>query len=242
MHRLWRFAQDVSFGLGAIGSGFLIAFLGVPLANPVAAQEATPGVLGTEVASQCVTDIGTAEVPEGATAFSIVGEESAARYRAQEELASVGTTEAVGETNAIVGTILMAEDGTPLPCSRFDVDLRTLQSDEARRDNYLYDNTLETGTYPLATFVLTSIEGLDGPIPEGQETTFMLVGNLTVHGETRLITWEATVTREGDTLTGSAKTTFEMADFGIEEPVVGPVLSVDEMIALEVDITAQRAA
>jgi len=148
----------------------------------------------------------------------------------------------VGETNAFIGTILLAEDGTSLPCSRFDVDLRTLKSDEARRDNFLYNNTLETGQYPLATFILTSVAGLDGPLVEGEETPLTLVGNLSVHGETQLIAWKGTVTLDGDTLSGSARTTFTMDDFGIEEPVVGPVVSVDETIALEVDITAERAA
>ena len=224
------------------GSLALLLSLAVSQTGHVQAQEATPGVVGAEVANQCVTDIGTSEAPDGATTFSIVSDESAARYRAQEELASVGANEAVGETNAIIGAILLGADGTPLPCSRFDVDLRTLQSDEARRDNFLYNNTLETGTYPLATFVLTSIEGLDGPLADGEEASLTLVGNLSVHGETKAIAWDATVTLDGDTLTGNATTTFNMDDFNIEEPVVGPVMSVDKNITLEVDITADRAA
>jgi polyisoprenoid-binding protein YceI len=206
------------------------------------AQDATPGIIGTEAATTCVTDIGTAQAPEGASTYTIASEQSAARYRAQEELANVGANEAVGETNAIIGQILLAEDGTPLPCSRFDVDLRTLTSDEARRDNFLYNNTLETGSYPLATFILTSVEGLDGPLVDGQETALTLVGNLSVHGQTKLIAWDATVSLDGDTLSGSAKTTFDMADFDIKEPVVGPVMSVDETIQLEVDLSATRAA
>lgn len=137
---------------------------------------------------------------------------------------------------------MLAADGTPLPCSRFDVDLRTLTSDEARRDNFLYDNTLKTGTYPLATFVLASIEGLDGPLAEGQATELTLVGNLSVHGVTKLIAWDATVTLDGDTLAGSAGTTFRMDDFAMKGPVVGPVMWVDETIALEIDLSAARVA
>ena len=220
----------------------MVAFLGMPLPHALAARDATPGVLGEAATTSCVTDVGVVEVPDGASAFTIVSEDSTARYRAQEELASIGATEAVGETNAIVGSILLDADGTPLACSRFDVDLRTLTSDEARRDNFLYDNTLETGEYPLATFILTGVEGLDAPPTDGEEITMFLVGNLTMHGETKLVTWEATVTRTGDTLAGSAVTTFDMEDFAIEEPVVGPVVSVDETIDLEVDITAELAA
>ena len=227
----------------------LVALAGA-FGRPAAAQETPtatePGVLEGEPATlDCaVGSDGLSITPpaETETVFTIVGEESAARYRAQEELASVGATEAVGETSAIIGQILFGEDGLPLDCSRFDVDLRTLQSDEPRRDNYLYNNTLETEQYPLATFVLSAVEGLDEPLADGEETSLTLIGNLTVHGVTRLVAWEATATLDGDTLEGSASTTFDMPEFGIEPPVVGPVVSLDETVELEVDLTAERAA
>lgn len=183
----------------------------------------------------------TPSVP-GALTYQIVPEESATRYRVAEELATVGVTEAVGETQAMLGAILLGEDGLLVPCSRFDVDLRTLQSDSARRDNYLYQNTLQTETYPLATFVLRGVEGLDGPFVEGQETTFTLLGDLTLQDTTRLVAWDTTATLEGDTLTGSAATQFEMPDFGIEPPRVQVVVSLDETIRLEIDLSAQRAS
>ena len=74
------------------------------------------------------------------------------------------------------------------------------------------------------------------------ETPITLVGNLTIHGVEKSVAWDATVTRDGDALTGMASLRFAMADFNIEEPVVGPVLSVGETIQLEVEIAAQRAA
>jgi polyisoprenoid-binding protein YceI len=237
----------------AVLAALILAFgvvAGASLPRSAAAQDdatttegTAPGVLeGEPVAIEC--DPAVAETPPAAaaTTFTIVSEESAARYRAQEELASIGTQEAVGETSAIIGQILFDEAGSPLACSRFDVDLRTLQSDEARRDNFLYENTLETGQYPLATFILTEVEGLDEPLGDGEETTFTLIGNLTFHGVTKPVAWEATATLDGETLTGSAATTFDMADFDIESPTVGPVVSIEEAITLEADITAEQAA
>ena len=208
------------------------------------AAETTPGVLTTPAAEiNCNTDGDDVSevVAQIASIYEIQSEESTARYRAQEELAGQGANEAVGETQAIIGQILFDANGMPLQCSRFDVDLRTLVSDESRRDNFLYENTLETGTYPLATFVLTSVEGLDQALVDGEVTTFILIGNLSVHGETKLVAWEATVTKDGETIQGTAKTTFEMPDFGIEQPIVGPVISVDETIVLEVELTAKQA-
>ncbi|MGI9252933.1 MAG: YceI family protein, partial [Thermomicrobiales bacterium] len=134
------------------------------------------------------------------------------------------------------------EAGVPLPCSRFDADLRTLKSDVSRRDNYLYNNTLETEKFPLATFILTGTEGLDGPLPVDEETTFTLVGNLTLHGVTRQVSWDVTATRTDESLTGKAVTRFDMPQFDIVPPKVGPVLALDETIQLEADISATRPA
>lgn len=244
----------VRYALAGFAAVALLAIsIGVSLLASVTAQSSTPTASGTPAGTPAGTPVGTpvaaasaascdteAAIAAAPSSYSIASEESAARYRAQEELASIGAAEAVGETQAIIGTILLAEDGTPLMCSRFDVDLRTLQSDEARRDNYLYTNTLQTETFPLATFVVASIEGLSGPLTDGQTATMQLVGDLTLHGVTRPAIWDAEVTLDGDTLTGTASTTFLMADYNIEEPVVGPVASVDEEIRLEVDISARR--
>lgn len=214
----------------------------------VGAQEATPTAVGVvEVAQESLTECQTSEIgalPEGleaAEVYSVVPEESEARYRVQEELAEVGETEAVGKTQAIIGQIAFDAEGLPLACSRFDVDLRTLQSDQARRDNYLYNNTLEAEKYPLATFVLRDVEGLDAPLADGEETTVTLIGDLTLKDVTKLVAWEATVTRDGDTLSGTAATEFAMPEFSIEPPSVPVVLSLDETIRLEFDITARPA-
>jgi polyisoprenoid-binding protein YceI len=229
---------------------FILAFavlslVGVSFMQRAAAQDTTPtpGVLGTPAATN---ECGTTDAPVTPTVtpsavFQIASDESEARYLAEEELANQGANTAVGATNAFIGQILFDDQGWPLACSRFDVDLRTLTSDESRRDNFLYTNTLETQTYPLATFVLTSVEGLDGALPQGEETNVRLIGALTMHGVTKLIAWDAKITMDGDTLTGAASTTFNMADFNIEAPTVGPVMSIDETIKLEVDITAVKA-
>jgi polyisoprenoid-binding protein YceI len=211
----------------------------------VAQESATPTPMGLVQEAENLPDCAPAEIgalPEGMDAamiYAIVPEESTARYRVQEELAQVGENEAVGETQAIIGQFGFDADGLPLPCSRFDVDLRTLQSDQAKRDNYLYRNTLEAETYPLATFVLRAVEGMAAPLEEGQETTLRLIGDLTLRDVTKLVAWEAKVTLVDGALTGTAATMFEMPDFGIEPPSVPVVLSLDETIRLEADLTAR---
>ncbi|MDQ3512610.1 MAG: YceI family protein [Chloroflexota bacterium] len=230
----------------------VVAVTALAPAGGIAAQDATPevtpGVIEAPAAeTPCLPAEGDEPTPTPAPAaartYEIASEESAVRYRVQEELASVGATEAVGTTTAFIGQILFDEGGLPMACSRFDVDMRTLTSDSARRDNYLYGNTLQTEEFPLATFILTGVEGLDGELPDDAEaeTTFIMLGNLTLHGVTNRVAWEATVTRDGDDIRGSAYTTFEMPNFAIVPPTVGPVVSLDETVRLEVDIVARVA-
>lgn len=229
-----------------IGLLALLALLGLTLATAgtVSAQQAStaPGVLGDAASTSACGTNPTTPKTTGGTDYKIDSSTSTASYKAQEELQGKGFNEAVGTTNAFIGTIVLDTSGAPVACSRFDVDLRTLQSDNARRDNYLYNNTLETEQYPLATFILTKVEGLDGAVPQGKETDATLIGNLTIHGVTRQVAWAGKVKLDGDTLTGSATTTFKMEQFNITPPKAGPVISINDTLTLEVQLTAKKAS
>ena len=89
-----------------------IAGLQTALPGPVAAQDATAvaevGVLeAREGLPECAAvDPGVVPAEEAATVYVITSEESMARYRVMEELASVGANEVIGETNAIIGAIV----------------------------------------------------------------------------------------------------------------------------------------
>ena len=233
--------------LAAVPAALLTAGIVVSSAGEVRAQAtATPTTIGViEVAQPLPTcgesQLGSLPADVHADAvYSVAPEASEARYRVQEELAQVGKTEAVGKTQAIIGQIGFDANGMPIPCARFDVDLRTLQSDQAKRDNYLYNNTLEAETYPLATFILKEVDGLDAPLADGEAKTVTLIGDLTLRDVTKPVAWEATVERNGDTITGKAATEFEMPDFSITPPSVPVVLGLDETVRLEFDITAER--
>ncbi len=201
--------------------------------SPVLAQDA-PAASSTPTVG-CNVEEAVAAAPG---VYTVSSEESTASYVAQEELASVGANEVVGTTNAIIGSILFDDDGMPLECSNFAVDMRTLVTDESRRDNYLRSNTLESDAFPFATFVVASVEGIDGGLAEGEATTVQLLGDLTLHGVTQPVTWEAEFTRDGDALTGTATTTFVIEDYGMEKPIVGPVVAIGDEVVLNVEITA----
>ena len=176
--------------------------------------------------------------------YGVVPEESEARYRVREQLVGMSLpNDAVGSTSAVEGAVAFDARGRVLrEDSRFTIDLRTLRSDEARRDNYLRRNTLETERYPTVTFVPTEARRLPFPLPQSGSLTFELVGDLTLKEVTRRVTWEATATFEGPRATVRARTAFRFGDFGLRTPRVSVVLGVEDDIKLEADLVLRRTS
>jgi hypothetical protein len=59
---------------------------------------------------------------------------------------------------------------------------------------------------------------------------------------TKQVAWDAKITESGDNLTGNATTKVKMSDFDITPPTQGPVLSIDDTVTLEIDVSANKAA
>ncbi len=150
----------------------------------------------------------------------------------------------MGVTQAVKGAIVLGSDGEVLADrSKITIDLATLRSDEARRDNYVRQNTLATSRYPQAIFVPRRITGLPSPVPAEGEAAFQITGDMTVHGVTKSITWDVTAAFNRSLVDAHATTHFTFGDFGMAVPRVFVVLSVEDNIRLEADFhLEQRAA
>ena len=207
------------------------------IASPIPATESSPVLPAPTGAPPA------AEPDSGGIRFVVVPERSEARYRVTEQLVNVSLpSDAIGRTQEINGTLVINPDGTILSAeSRFEVDLSTLQSDESRRDNFVRQNILDTGRFPLAVFVPTQVTGLPAELPQSGDVSFKLAGDLTIRDVTRQVEWDVTGSVEGDEMTGQATTSFTFDDFNLTQPRVPVVLSVEDTIRLEVEITLQRA-
>ena len=185
-----------------------------------------------------------AEIEEGRTLFTVVSEGSEARYRVQEQLAQRDLpNDAVGTTNNVSGSIVVDQAGTLVPeQSRIVVDMASLESDSPRRDGYVRENTLETQEYPAAEFVIREAPGLPNPLPTSGEAQFQVVGDLTIHGVTQPVTWDATARFDQGGAAVTAATRVAIADFGMTPPRVGPVLSIEDEAGLELDLRLEREA
>ena len=172
--------------------------------------------------------------------LEFVSGDTVARYLVREQLARINfPSDAIGSTKAVTGTIVASTDGTISPDSKVQVDLSTLSSNESGHDRFIKGGTLQTSTYPYATFVPTAIQGLILP-PQSGPVSFKLTGNLTIKNVTKPVSWDVTGTIDGNEATGRVSTTFTFDYFNLQKPNVGAVLSVDDNIKLEMDIHLRR--
>lgn len=156
------------------------------------------------------------------------------RFRVKEQLAMLTMpTEAVGTTGRVTGAVVF-QDGKVSPAeSKFSVALDSLKTDRERRDMYIKRRTLETDRFPTADFTIDSLPGLPWPLPNSGPMSFQILGDLTIHGVTRPATWQVTCQAQDGGFTGTATTRVKFEDFGMTQPRVAIVLSVEDDIGLE---------
>lgn len=174
-------------------------------------------------------------LPALAQTFEVASGE--ARYRVREELLQVGLAEAVGTTKAVRGEVRLQGGRAS---GEFVVDLRELKSDQARRDSYLRQRTLETDRYPFATFRPKEVRGLPNPPPQSGQVPLQVVGDLTLKEVTQEVVWEGEAEFRGEEVRVFFRTGFPFEKFRLTQPRVSLVLSVENRIRLEVGLLLRR--
>lgn len=185
-----------------------------------------------------------ADAPAAAGELRFVFESgSQARYRAREQFVGAPLpNDAVGTTDAVSGQVVVdAAHKVVRDASRVTVDLRSLQSDQAQRDRFIQENTLQTAQHPTAEFVPTEARGLPATLPTSGTLTFQLAGDLTVHGVTRPVVWDVQAQMNSGSATGTATTRVTLADFGMAKPSVARIMSIDDTIVLELNFQVASA-
>ena len=182
--------------------------------------------------------------PPTAGARLEIAEGSSATYRVTEQFVGVAfTNEAEGTTNLVSGTLTINADGTIAPGSKLTIDLRGLKSDQDQRDGFIQSRTLETAKFPNAEFVPTKVTGLEKMIPSTGQAGISLTGNLTIHGVTKEVTFQgiATFNPRNNSVAGRAKTSLTFDEFGLSQPKIGRLASVDNKIDLELVYRFKRS-
>jgi polyisoprenoid-binding protein YceI len=165
---------------------------------------------------------------------------SIARYRITEQLARLNLpNDAVGVTDAVTGMVAFDGEGKVIPeKSKITVNASTLKSDEDRRDNRVRRDILKANQFPTIDFAIRKTPDLTWPLPGSGDELFEIVGDLVIRDVTKEITWNVSATFTPNRIQGLAKTSFTFGDFGLERPSGMSILSVEDLIRLELDFVA----
>jgi len=225
------------------GTGVVLVFI---VAGMLYTSHFASAVTQTQshTAPGAVTATGTPIPTTGLKTFQIVPAKTTASYSVYENLIfqSKPNNDAIGTTHSVQGSFKIRTGTSPLVAAmNITVDLRTLQSDAQRRDSFIQQNSLQTDTYPNATFVSVSTQGLPSSYSDGQTVHFQLTGNLTMHGKTNKEVFDVQGKVVGNTITGTATSTIYMTDFGIQPPNLANIAIAQNKVVITLTFTAKEA-
>jgi polyisoprenoid-binding protein YceI len=203
-----------------------LSFEGRDAATTTPAAAATTVAPGVDTSAAGTATIATAPVAagEGIDGSWAATNESQLGYRVKEVLFGQ-STEGVGRTNAITGTLSVA--GTTVASGDFTVDMTTLSSDSGNRDNQVQGRIMDTSTYPTSTFVLTQPIELGTTPAEGETVTASATGDLTLRGTTQTVTFDVQARLNAGNIEVDGSIPIVFADWGIPNPSFGPASTED---------------
>ena len=173
----------------------------------------------------------------GAWALAEDGE-SFVGYRIGETFADIGTATAVGRTSDLSAELDF--DGAQITRVVIVADLRTLRSDQSRRDQALRNRGLETDTYPTATFTLSEPIAIGEAALSGGLIEQSVRGTLELHG----VANEVEIALTGQLVDGLAvivgSSEIALADYEIVPPTNFRVISIEDSGTMEFQIILAR--
>lgn len=178
------------------------------------------------------------------TVYAAVPGMSEARFLIDEILRGSPNT-VVGRTDQVDGSIALRRDPAFVEIGEFEINLRTIATDDEMRDRTIRSMILETNRdeYEFSSFVPARVEGVPATISSGDTVDLQVTGDLTVRDVTRSVTFamEITLVSEEE-IHGSARTSFTWDEFEISIPYVGGnsiVSAVDDTVIIEFDFVAR---
>jgi polyisoprenoid-binding protein YceI len=224
-----------------------VAPLALPGAGTAAASAATGATgstagasPGASLAAAASAGIDSSSVPGTWT----VAPDSVAGYRVRERLASLtADSDAVGRTNGITGTATIGSSGggMSLTAADFTVDMTSLASDRAMRDNRLRNDGIETAQFPTSAFKLTQPVTIPATATTGARVDLTLHGNLTLHGVTKTIDIPAQAILTGSVIQVAGSYSFPFSDFSINAPNIANFVAVEDHGTLEFLVNLSKA-
>ena len=140
------------------------------------------------------------------------------------------------------GAFTLNPDGSFASNSRISVDMTTVTTDDRQRTDSIRRDPLEVTRFRTSELVPKTAIGLTLPLPSSGEFTFKLIGDLTLHGVTKTVTFDVRATRADGklTATATASPSWKFGDFGMQPPTSFSVLSIVDEIRMEFALVASE--
>lgn len=172
--------------------------------------------------------------------FRITQDESEARFRIFESVLGE-PFEVIGTTSQIAGDVIVNfTDPAASQVGEIAINVRTLRTDNEFRDQSIRGQILGTNDNEFATFVPSTLVGLDSaPVAIGDTVEFQITGDLTVKETTRSVTFDASVTLADDErIEGFASVQILYQDFNISINPPPNIVGIEDELILELDFVA----
>lgn len=169
---------------------------------------------------------------------------SKANVRVREQLVRLpAPNDAIITITGAQGTFTLNPDGTFASGSKISVDMTTITTDDRQRTDSIRRDPLEVTRFPTSELVPTKTSGLTLPLARSGDFTFQLIGDLTLHGVTKTVTFDVKATRSDGklTATATANPSWKFGDFGMQPPTSFSVLSIVDEIRMEFELVANEA-
>jgi polyisoprenoid-binding protein YceI len=195
----------------------------------------SPGVVGDPGGPVAVDGTWTVDTTIGS--FSDYSS-SYAGFRVEEVLDNIGDAVAVGRTPDVSGELTLS--GGTLSATAIEVQLTTITSDRPRRDPAI-QQSLQTSSFPTATFELTEPIALPSTPTEGASYDVTAKGNLTIHGVAQPVEIALQAKLLNGVIVVVGTTPFTFSEFGLTPPRAPVVLSVADHGTIEFQLFFTKA-
>lgn len=213
-----------------IVAGVVVVALGVvggPWVYINLIKDDAPDALTLEASSTTVavaTDITEAPSTSDVEGEWVATSESVVGYRVKEILFGQ-STEGVGRTNAVTGSLVIAD--STVTSATFSVDMGTLTSDSDRRDRQVSGRILDVASFPTATFELTEPIVLTPAALDGAELSVTSAGTLTLRGVTKQVSIPLVAKLVDGKVSVNGSLEIVFAEWSIPDPSISAIVVED---------------
>lgn len=226
-------------GVGALALAVAAAFVYMNFIRGDAPPEFELSTSTDDANTDGPADESQALTAENISGSWLVAEGSQAGYRVVEDfVGGIQNFEAVGRTSEVSGS--MTIDGTTASDVSITVDIASITSDSTKRDGQFSGPVMSADEFPTATFTLD--DAIDfGSVPgDGTPVVVTGTGQLTLRGQTKQVNVAIDAQIVGPNIEVVGSTPIAFADFGIANPSIDGVLSIQDTGTVEFQLSFAR--